>query len=381
MIWTRIFTTIQSRCYCSVTALEPLKKSAAKVHNRHLIVDKVRIRVRGGTGGQGSAKGGGVGGNGGSVFIKCAEGSSLTQYNLKHNKDIIAGHGEHIVRNKLKANKGKDVYITVPAGTEIRSNSRNKNELLYDMNHIGDVIKIARGGVGGSSKTRAFHGEIGERKPLILEMKTIADASLTGFPNAGKSSLLRGLSRAMPKIGSYPFTTINPMVGSIFYSDDTQIKVADLPGLIEDAHINKGMGHKFLRHIERTRLVVLIIDINGFQLKSDQPYRSPLETIILLLKELALYKEVILSRPFLLVFNKMDCEDSDIKYDQVLNELQRFNTKHHLLQDFEYADVILEQVKQFCQDDFSNVLKVSALNGSGINTLKLSLHSLLSSQT
>ena len=134
------------------------------------------------------------------------------------------------------------------------------------------------------------------------------------------------------------------------------------------------MGHKFLRHIERTKVVVLVVDINGFQMSSEYPYRSPLDKIILLLKELSLYQELILSRPFLLVLNKMDTKDALQKRDEVFNELMSVDSTHPLLNGFEYGEVIAKQVKQFSKEDFANVFSVSALNCTGLDDLKYSLY-------
>ena len=221
MAFNTIVSVLKSRCYCRAVGIEQLKKSSEKVYTKKHIADKIRIHVRGGSGGQGSPSAGGIGGKGGGVFVKCVKGASLAQYTYRRNRRIIAGHGSQYVKGKLKVNPGKDVYITIPPGTEIKSGD---NVLLCDMNKDGDIIKLVNGGVGGSSKTVDFNGQKGEKKNIMLELKTIADASLTGFPNAGKSSLLRALSRAIPKVGNYPFTTINPMVGSIFYSDAQQVR-------------------------------------------------------------------------------------------------------------------------------------------------------------
>lgn len=211
---------IAVRHYVNSNIKSAVLKPATSSYKTSRIVDKVRVYVRGGSGGQGCPSAGGIGGSGGHVFVQCVKGASLRPYIERNNRRIIAEHGEHYKKGKLKMKAGRNAFIVVPPGTEIRSSN---NILISDLNTDGDIIKIANGGDGGSSKTQDFNGVKGERKNIILELKTIADVALTGFPNAGKSSLLRMLSRARPKVGEYPFTTISPMVGSVFYTDGRQV--------------------------------------------------------------------------------------------------------------------------------------------------------------
>lgn len=207
--------------HCATALVQPaVLKPATSSYKASRIVDKVCVYVRGGSGGQGCPSAGGIGGDGGHVFVKCMKGASLRPYTLRNNRRVIAEHGEHYQRGKIKMKPGRNAFIVVPPGTEIKS---EKNKLISDLNSEGDIIKVAKGGSGGSSKTQDFNGLKGERQNITLELKTIADVALTGFPNAGKSSLLRMLSRARPKVGEYPFTTISPMVGSVFYTDGRQV--------------------------------------------------------------------------------------------------------------------------------------------------------------
>lgn len=153
-----------------------------------------------------------------------------------------------------------------------------------------------------------------------------------------------------------------------------KVSVADLPGLIEEAHLNKGMGHRFLRHIERTQLIFMVIDINGFQLKSTHPYRSPLETVILLLQELLLYQDVLLDRPIYLVINKMDTIDAEAKKNHFMNKLEMLSRDHTLLAGRIFADEILGVVRKLTNDSSQNIFPVSALTGAGLETLKECLY-------
>ena len=152
-----------------------------------------------------------------------------------------------------------------------------------------------------------------------------------------------------------------------------KVSVADLPGLIEDAHLNKGMGHRFLRHTERTKLITLVVDIDGFQLKSTHPFRSPVETIILLLKELLLYQDLLLERPLLLVLNKMDINNAEHKKDEILAELK--NVKHHpLMHDSELSSDLLPVLDKLCINNFQNVFPVSSLTGYGVDEFRNALY-------
>lgn len=157
-----------------------------------------------------------------------------------------------------------------------------------------------------------------------MDLKLIADVGLVGFPNAGKSTFMKSISKAKPKIASYPFTTIMPQIGVLGYKDRRQITLADLPGLIEGAHKNVGMGHQFLKHVERTRLLLLIVDIGGFQLSQRHVKRTCLETVYALNKELELYDETLLDKPSILLVNKMDLDggiQQFVDYEKNLNDL------------------------------------------------------------
>ena len=183
----------------------------------------------------------------------------------------------------------------------------DRGQLIGDLENEGDQVIVARGGSGGGPNTDdKFTGLKGDNIHVTFELKTIADVGLVGFPNAGKSSLLTAVSRARPKVASYPFTTLRPHIGVIEYPDYSTVRVADIPGLIEGAHEDMGMGHEFLRHIERVKVLLFIVDIGGFQLRASDPYRSAYECLTLLEKELDQYKTELRTKPSLIAVNKMD---------------------------------------------------------------------------
>ena len=213
------YVQLQVRKVTDVVSVK-LKPPSKDSYKRTKIIDRIRIHVRGGTGGQGAQSTGVVGGDGGNVFIKCLKGGSLSVFANKEKRRIVAGHGLPAKGNQIKVQNGNDVFIIVPPGTEVKS---GEGILISDLNEEGQVLQVVNGGAGGSAKYDNFNGQKGEKRNIVLELKSIADVALTGFPNAGKSSLLCALSRARPKVADYPFTTINPMVGSIFYSDNTQV--------------------------------------------------------------------------------------------------------------------------------------------------------------
>ncbi len=283
-------------------------------------VDHCRIQVFAGNGGDGCAsfrrekfipKGGpdgGDGGNGGSVYIRASKdtGSLL---NLYYQPLRRAEHGEKGQGKQCYGRGGKDLYIDVPCGTEVRL--QETGELLGEVIKPGDVLLVAKGGIGGKGNMhfvtpshqapREFtHGTKGEIRTLLIELKTVADVGLVGYPNAGKSTLLAAISPAKPKIASYPFTTLHPIIGTIEFEDYGRMKIADIPGLIDGAHKGVGLGHDFLRHIERTKFLLFVIDMAGVD------GRNPTEDFRNLRKELKLYSPELARRPYMIVANKMD---------------------------------------------------------------------------
>uniref|UniRef100_A0A2K6UV63 GTP-binding protein 10 n=1 Tax=Saimiri boliviensis boliviensis TaxID=39432 RepID=A0A2K6UV63_SAIBB len=244
-------------------------------------------------------------------------------------------------------------------------------------NFIDNLRLFTKGGTGGMGYPR-LGGEGGKGGDVWvvaqnrMTLKQLKDrypqkrfvagvGANSKFPNAGKSSLLSQVSHAKPAIADYAFTTLKPELGKIMYNDFKQISVADLPGLIEGAHMNKGMGHKFLKHIERTKQLLFVVDISGFQLSYRTQYRTAFETIILLTKELELYKEELQTKPALLAVNKMDLPDAQDKLHELMNQLQ--NPK-----DFLHSfgkNMIPERTVEF-----QHIIPISAVTGEGIEELK-----------
>uniref|UniRef100_A0A667FRU0 GTP-binding protein 10 n=1 Tax=Lynx canadensis TaxID=61383 RepID=A0A667FRU0_LYNCA len=244
-------------------------------------------------------------------------------------------------------------------------------------NFIDNLRLFTRGGSGGMGYPR-LGGEGGKggdvwvvahKKMTLKQLKdkypqkrfVAGEGANSRFPNAGKSSLLSQVSHAKPAIADYAFTTLQPELGKIVYNDFRQISVADLPGLIEGAHMNKGMGHKFLKHIERTRQLLFVVDISGFQLSSQTQYRTAFETIILLTKELELYKEELQTKPALLAINKMDLPGAQDMFHVLMNQLQNPKDFLHLFK----KNMIPERTVEF-----QHIIPISAITGEGIEELK-----------
>ena len=319
-----------------------------------MFIDKVKIKVFGGHGGKGcisflrekfrplGGPDGGPGGRGGNIIIRADKNvatliSCFYQPICKADKGTNGGNC-----NKFGAN-AKDKIILVPVGTIIKE--KESQEIIADLDELGKEAIVAKGGRGGKGnlhfKTNnnkapriAQPGEEGEEKELELELKIVADIGLVGFPNAGKSTLISGITHAHSKIASYPFTTKQPILGLLEFADFSTAVIADIPGLLEGAHKNVGLGHKFLRHVERCRILVILIDMAGVD------NRNPWDDYEILLNELSCYDEELGTRTKIVVANKMDEKD---------------------------AKEFLKEFKKFFPD--INIFELSALEGLGFEEL------------
>ncbi|XP_028985658.1 GTP-binding protein 10 [Betta splendens] len=324
-------------------------------------VDNLRLYIRGGTGGMGLPRLGGQGGSGGDVWVVATKNMTLKKVKDKYpQKRFVGGTGGNSSVKALKGEKGEDKEILAPTGITVTSDDGRK---IGELNAEGDRVMVAKGGSGGSFYS-SFQPSKGQAKHIRLDLKLIADMGMVGFPNAGKSSLLTTLSNATPQIADYAFTTLKPQIGKLMYKDHKQISVADLPGLIEGAHINKGMGHKFLKHVERTKQLLFVVDVCGFQLASKTPFRSAFEAVQLLTKELELYKEELVSKPALLVVNKMDLPNAEDKLQELTEQLQNPD---------EFSDLLPDDMIPKNYINFRHVVPVSAITGFGIDYLKKSI--------
>ena len=285
-------------------------------------IDQVEVLVRSGKGGDGAMSmrrealvefggpDGGDGGRGGDVVFKASEhiNSLLSLY---YDPKCFAQDGGPGQCQKMYGKRGKDLVVPVPLGTEVYD--ADTDLLVADITEPGQSVIVAKGGAGGfgnvhfkssvnQAPTEHTPGGPAEEKRLRLELKTIADAGLLGFPNAGKSSILSALSSATPKIASYPFTTLNPVVGTIIYDDYANVRMADVPGIIEGAAKGVGLGLAFLKHLERSKVLVYVIDMAG----TDN--REPWTDYEILKKEIDEYSTELAERPHLVVANKMDTD-------------------------------------------------------------------------
>lgn len=345
-----------------------------------MFVDKVHIYVKGGDGGAGCMsfrreahvpKGGPDGGDGGHggdvVLVADSSLSSLIDYRFKHH--FKAQRGTHGKGSKMHGARGEDLILRVPVGTIVREYSENDKvagELIADLTHDGERVIVAEGGIGGRGNTHfvtstrrapafAELGEPADDKWIELEMKLVADAALVGMPSAGKSSLISKMSAAKPKIADYPFTTLVPNLG-VATSGDLSFVVADVPGLIEGAHEGKGLGHEFLRHIERTALIVHVVDLTG-----DYEQRDPLEDYEIINRELALYASELAQRPRIVVANKIDVAGTE-------------DAARALAERVRADSIEAAGGNEFAQSPIDPKLyEISALTGEGVDSLKAAI--------
>lgn len=322
------------------------------------MTDKVKIYVKAGDGGNGCvsfhrekyiAKGGpdgGDGGNGGNIVLYVAPGDN-TLLKYKYHRKFIAANGGDGKNSKFHGATAEDLRLPVPLGTVVRD--IESGLVIKDLSSLNETFVLAKGGKGGfgnkhfATPTRqiprfAKNGTRGEEREVCLELKMLADVGLTGLPNAGKSSILSIISDAKPKIGNYHFTTLEPNLGVVKTGEESGFVAADIPGLIEGAAAGAGLGHEFLRHVERCRLLIHVVDVSGIE------GRNPISDIETINKELAAYSDRLSEKPQIIAANKIDCLNEDSSFDRVAFE-------------------------KYVRDNGWELLYVSAATGEGIQQL------------
>jgi GTP-binding protein len=326
-----------------------------------MLIDNVKIKIKSGDGGRGCVsfrrekyvpKGGpngGDGGKGGDVFFK-ADNSLATLIDFRYKKIYKAQNGMHGQGGDKTGKSGNDITILVPCGSIIKD--AVSGYILADLINNGDTFFAAKGGKGGRGNARfatstnqapreAEPGIEGEEKEIEIELKLIADVGLVGLPNAGKSTLISKISAAKPKIADYPFTTLQPNLGIVRYKDYQSFVVADIPGLIEGAHTGKGLGIRFLKHIERTKVLVFLLDATELPYKENKK-----EDYDILVHELAGYDKKLLDKPQMICFSKVDTLSDEQKKELSKIKFTRGRGKAKI-----------------------PVLNISAVTGENLNTL------------
>lgn len=291
-----------------------------------MFTDKVKLSLTAGRGGNGVIawrrekyipKGGpcgGDGGKGGSIYIE-TDTQVVSLENHRNRRIIKAQNGQPGGYNLCTGKGGEDIVLRIPPGTLVKN--ADTGEVIYDFVERKRSELICQGGKGGKGNNHfktptnqapyiCTEGTDGEAIEIELELKLIADVGLVGMPNAGKSSLMNCMTHLEVKIGAYPFTTLFPNLGYIHFAEDDRILVADIPGIIEGAHVDRGLGFEFLRHIERSSVLIYVIDTSGIE------ERDPLDDYRVLLAEVTAYNPTLLEKPSLVVLNKMDLEGSDL---------------------------------------------------------------------
>lgn len=302
-----------------------------------MFIDRAKIKIKAGDGGNGvtafrrekfvprGGPSGGDGGVGGSVWMESDEGLN-TLLHLRYNPEHKAERGRHGEGSNKYGKDGADAVVRVPVGTQVFD--AESNEILFDFTEPGQRYLAAKGGKGGwgnahfATPTRRapkFHymGRPGQERELQLELKLIADVGLVGFPNAGKSTLISVISAAKPKIADYPFTTLEPNLGVVDLGDFKTFVVADIPGLIEGASEGAGLGDRFLRHVERTKLILHLVDVSSLS------GRDPVEDYEIINRELANYNQDLADRPQIVVATKMDALDEPERLERLRKQAKK----------------------------------------------------------
>ncbi|XEC93169.1 GTPase ObgE [Paenibacillus tarimensis] len=325
-----------------------------------MFVDKAKIFVKGGDGGDGivsfrrelyvpeGGPAGGDGGKGANVIFRVDEGLR-TLMDFRYQKHFKAPRGEKGKPKGMHGAGAENMIVRIPPGTVIIDD--DSQEIIADMTRHGQEVVVARGGRGGRGNIRfatpnnpaphiAEKGEEGEERWIVLELKVMADVGLVGFPSVGKSTLLSVVSAAKPKVGAYHFTTITPNLGVVDVGDGRSFVMADLPGLIEGAHEGVGLGHEFLRHVERTRVIIHVVDMSGSE------GRDPFDDWQKINEELVKYNEKLAQRPQIIAAGKMDIPEAE-----------------------EQLELFKEQLAQFHGDKSYEIIAISSLTKQGIREL------------
>ncbi len=306
-----------------------------------MFIDRVTVDCIAGKGGNGviawrrekyipkGGPSGGNGGNGGSVILQADNNASSLEW-FANSRICKAKSGGQGAGGCKQGKTGENLILKVPCGTLVKD--AQSKEVLYDLTVHGEQVVLCKGGKGGkgnfvfrSSTNRAPNictpGTEGEEKKVELELKLIADVGLVGYPNAGKSTLISTLANRNVEIAAYPFTTLHPNIGIMRYDNQERILIADIPGIIEGAHQNKGLGLEFLRHIERTKALLFVIDISGWE------GRLPIDDFAVLSKELLAYDPSLLKRPFLIVLNKIDLEGAEAHAKDFIDAFEKYKDR------------------------------------------------------
>lgn len=301
-----------------------------------MFIDKAKIIIISGAGGDGmvafrrekyvprGGPSGGDGGKGGSVYLKADSGLN-TLINFRRKRKFAAEKGENGGAKEMYGKGGEDIIIDVPLGTMVYDN--DTNELLADMVHQDQMVLIAKGGKGGRGNTHfatsavraptyAEKGEPGESKEIRLELKVLADVGLIGFPSVGKSSLIRKVSGARPEVAAYHFTTLSPSLGVVNLDETRSFVMADIPGLIEGASQGVGLGHEFLRHVERSRVLIHVLDIAGSE------GRDPLSDFEIINNELEIYSPALAQKKQIVAGNKIDLITNQTELEQIKQQIE-----------------------------------------------------------
>ena len=301
-----------------------------------MFIDKAKIFIKGGKGGNGAisfrrekyiAAGGpdgGDGGRGGNVVFRVEPGMT-TLMDFKYKRKYAAQNGEDGMRRRRKGKSGEDIIIKVPQGTIVRNAETNK--IIADLSVIGKDYVLAKGGNGGwgndhfatavrQTPNFAKNGQPGDERNLILELKLLADVGLVGFPNVGKSTILSRTTKADPKIANYHFTTLEPNLGVVDLGSSRSFVLADIPGIIEGASEGVGLGHEFLRHIERTRILIHVVDVSSIE------SRNPIEDFDIINSELSKYDMALEERPQIIAANKTDIICDESAYEAFMTEME-----------------------------------------------------------